>query len=178
MDNTDGSTPANVNAFTPLHGQEVATLAGGCFWGMEDLLRKLPGVIDTEVGYTGGVTKNPVYETVKVGNTGHAESIQILFDPKILSYEKLLEWFFRIHDPTTVDRQGNDRGSQYRSAIFTHSDEQKSVALQAKAKAQQKWDKPIVTQIVDAKPFYSAERVHQDYLEKNPGGYTCHWVRP
>jgi methionine-S-sulfoxide reductase len=160
------------------HGQEVATLAGGCFWGMEDLIRKIPGVIETEVGYTGGVTKNPVYETVKVGNTGHAESIQILFDPKILSFEKLLEWFFKIHDPTTEDRQGNDRGSQYRSAIFYHTDEQKAVALQAKGHAQAKWDKPIVTQIIPAKPFYIAEKYHQDYLEKNPGGYTCHWVRP
>lgn len=160
------------------HGQEVATFAGGCFWGMEDLIANLPGVIDTEVGYTGGVTKNPVYETVKVGNTSHAESIQVIFDPKILSFEKLLEWFFKIHDPTTENRQGNDVGTQYRSAIWYHNDEQKSVALQAKAKAQQKWDKPIATQIVPAKPFYSAEKAHQDYLKKNPGGYTCHWIRP
>src|SRR4051812_39293770 len=98
--------------------KEIAVLAGGCFWGVEELLRAIPGVLNTEVGYTGGVTKNPVYETVKVGNTGHAESIQVEFDPSVLSYEDLLRWFFKIHDPTTVDRQGNDRGSQYRSAIF------------------------------------------------------------
>ena len=159
-------------------GQEIATLAGGCFWGMEDLIRKIPGVIDTEVGYTGGVTQNPVYETVKVGNTGHAESIQVLFDPFILKYSQLLEWFFRMHDPTTVNQQGNDKGSQYRSVIFYHSDQQHADAVAAKQAALKKWGKPIVTEIIPAKPFYSAEKYHQDYLEKNPGGYTCHWIRP
>ncbi|HVK60755.1 MAG TPA: peptide-methionine (S)-S-oxide reductase MsrA [Bdellovibrionales bacterium] len=157
--------------------KEIAILAGGCFWGVEDLLRKLPGVLDTEVGYTGGVTKNPVYETVKVGNTGHAESIRIEFDSSILSYADLLRWFFKIHDPTTVDQQGNDRGSQYRSAIFFLNDAQKETAVQMKQEAETKWKKPVVTQIVPAKEFYSAEKYHQDYLEKNPGGYTCHWVR-
>lgn len=158
-------------------GQELATLAGGCFWGMEDILRKLDGVVDTEVGYTGGATLNPVYETVKVGNTGHAESIQIVFEPSKLSYEDLLRWFFKMHDPTTVDRQGNDRGSQYRSAIFFHSEAQHEAAKKAVKEAERIWKKPIVTQIVPAKPFYSAEKYHQDYLEKNPGGYTCHYVR-
>ena len=157
--------------------KEIAILAGGCFWGVEDLLRKIPGVLDTEVGYTGGVTKNPVYETVKAGNTGHAESIRIEFDPSVLSYADLLRWFFKIHDPTTVDRQGNDRGSQYRSAIFFLSDAQKETAVEIKQEAEAKWKKPVVTQIVPAKEFYSAEKYHQDYLEKNPGGYTCHWVR-
>jgi methionine-S-sulfoxide reductase len=158
-------------------GQEVATLAGGCFWGMEDLLRKIPGVIDTEVGYTGGVTKNPVYETVKVGNTGHAESIQIVYDPKIVSYEQLLEWFFKVHDPTTANQQGNDRGSQYRSVIFYHNEDQLKAAEKVRAQMQPKWKAPIITELIAAKPFYSAEKYHQDYLEKNPGGYTCHWVR-
>jgi len=158
-------------------GQEVATLAGGCFWGMEDIIRKLEGVSETEVGYTGGATKDPVYETVKVGNTGHAESIQITFNPSVLPYSELLKWFFKMHDPTTIDRQGNDRGSQYRSAIFYHSDAQRLAAEAAKKDAEKMWGKPVVTQIVPAKPFYSAEKYHQDYLEKNPGGYTCHYVR-
>jgi methionine-S-sulfoxide reductase len=158
-------------------GQELATLAGGCFWGVEDILRKISGVIETEVGYTGGVTKDPVYSTVKVGNTGHAESIQVVFDPKVLSYADLLRWFFKMHDPTTANRQGNDIGTQYRSAIFYHSPEQKKFAEECKIEAQAKWKKPIMTEILPAKPFYSAEDYHQDYLKKNPGGYTCHWVR-
>lgn len=157
--------------------KETAILAGGCFWGMEDLIRQIPGVLDTEVGYTGGVTKNPVYETVKVGNTGHAESIRVDFDPSVLTFSDLLRWFFRIHDPTTVDRQGNDRGTQYRSAIFYASETQREVAEQMKKEAEAKWKKPVATQIVPAKEFYSAEKYHQDYLQKNPGGYTCHWVR-
>lgn len=156
---------------------EIATLAGGCFWGMEDILRKTPGVIDTEVGYSGGVTKDPTYQTVKVGNTGHAESIQITFLPAKISFDTLLDLFFRMHDPTTVNRQGGDIGSQYRSVIFYHSDAQKEAALRAKERAQGKWKKPVVTEIIPAKPFYSAEDYHQDYLVKNPGGYTCHWVR-
>jgi methionine-S-sulfoxide reductase len=157
--------------------KEIAILAGGCFWGVEELMRALPGVTDTEVGYTGGVTKNPVYETVKVGNTGHAESIRVEFDPSVLSFKDLLHWFFKMHDPTTVDRQGNDRGSQYRSAIFFTSDEQKTSAEEIKREAEAKWQKPVVTQVIAAKEFYSAEKYHQDYLQKNPGGYTCHWIR-
>ncbi len=159
------------------HGQEVATFAGGCFWGMEDLIRKIPGVIDTEVGYSGGVTKNPVYESVKVGNTGHAEAIQVIYDPKIVSFEQLLEWFWKIHDPTTPNRQGNDRGSQYRSIVFYHNDDQLRAAEKVRSEMQKRWPSPIVTELIAAKPFYSAEKAHQDYLEKNPGGYTCHWVR-
>lgn len=159
---------------------ETATLAGGCFWGMEDILRKVPGVVDTTVGYTGGDVANPDYKQVCTGRTGHAEAIEIKFDPSVLSYREILErYFFRMHDPTTVDRQGNDRGSQYRSAIFFHSDEQKETALEVKTAVDRSgfWKAPVVTEIVRAKPFYPAEEDHQDYLEKNPGGYTCHWIR-
>jgi len=159
---------------------EVAIVAGGCFWGMEELLRKIPGVIDTEVGYTGGTTPSPRYEQVKRGTTGHAESVKILFDPKRLSYAELLEkWFFKMHDPTTLDRQGNDVGSQYRSAIFYTSEEQKKVAEQVKARvdAGGKWKRPVVTQIVAASEFTAAEAYHQDYLQQYPDGYTCHWMR-
>jgi peptide methionine sulfoxide reductase msrA/msrB len=159
---------------------ETAVLAGGCFWGMEDILRKVDGVLETEVGYAGGQTKNPTYEDVKQGNTGHAEAIRVVFDPKKLSYADLLEkWFFRMHDPTTKNRQGNDTGSQYRSAIFATTPEQKAIAQQVKQRvdASKKWKKPIVTEIVDAGPFTPAEGYHQDYLVKNPGGYTCHFLR-
>jgi peptide methionine sulfoxide reductase msrA/msrB len=159
---------------------ETAILAGGCFWGMEDILRKVDGVLETEVGYAGGSTKNPTYEDVKQGNTGHAESIRIVFDPKKLSYAELLEkWFFKMHDPTTKNRQGNDVGTQYRSAIFATTPEQKAVAQQVKERveASKKWKKPIVTEIVDAGSFTPAEGYHQDYLVKHPGGYTCHFMR-
>ena len=159
---------------------EEAVLAGGCFWGMEDLLRAIPGVIDTEVGYAGGATSAPSYEQVKTGRTGHAESVRILFDPTKLSYADLLErWFFRMHDPTTANRQGNDVGTQYRSAIFYTSDAQKQTAEQVKRKvdASGKWKRPIVTEIVAAGPFTPAEDYHQDYLQKHPGGYTCHFMR-
>lgn len=159
--------------------KEVATLAGGCFWGVEELLRELPGVLDTEVGYTGGSVKNATYEMVKSGGTGHAESVQIEFDPSRISYEEILKFFFRMHDPTTANRQGNDVGTQYRSAIFYHSDEQKRVAERVKAEVEKsgKWKRPIVTAIVPASEFWSAESYHQDYLRKNPGGYTCHYIR-
>ena len=158
---------------------ETATLAGGCFWGVEELIRQLPGVLDTTVGYTGGSLENPRYEHVKTGKTGHAESLQIVFDPTKISYQQVLEYFFRLHDPTTANRQGNDVGSQYRSAIFYHSDEQKKVAESVKKSvdASGKWKRPIVTEIVAATPFYSAEDYHQDYLRKNPNGYTCHYLR-
>ena len=159
---------------------EEAVLAGGCFWGMEEILRGIPGVIETEVGYTGGSTQNPTYETVHLGTTGHAESVRIVFDPTKLSYADLLEkWFFRMHDPTTENRQGNDVGTQYRSAIFYTSPEQKKVAEEVKARveASGKWKKPIVTQIVAAGTFTKAEDYHQDYLQKHPGGYTCHYLR-
>jgi peptide methionine sulfoxide reductase msrA/msrB len=158
---------------------EIATLAGGCFWGMEDILRALPGVLDTTVGYTGGTTPGPTYETVKKGTTGHAEAIRIEYDPARLKYEDILRVFFRMHDPTTRDRQGNDLGSQYRSAIFFHDDAQKAAAEKIKAEvdASGKWKRPIVTEIVPATSFYPAEDYHQDYLVKNPGGYTCHFLR-
>jgi peptide methionine sulfoxide reductase msrA/msrB len=157
----------------------TATLAGGCFWGMEDILRKLPGVVDTRVGYTGGYEKNPTYETVKKGTSGHAEAIEIRFDPKKVSYEKILELFFKMHDPTTKNRQGNDIGTQYRSAIFYQDETQKKVAEQVKATVQKsgKWKKDIVTEISPLLEFYAAEDYHQDYLVKNPGGYSCHFIR-
>jgi methionine-S-sulfoxide reductase len=159
--------------------RQVATLAGGCFWGVEELIRQLPGVIDTEVGYTGGNVENPTYEIVRSGRSGHAESIRIEFDPATISYEQILEFFFRLHDPTTVNRQGNDVGSQYRSAIFHHDEEQREIAERVKQRIEEsgKWPGPLVTEIVPASIFYSAEGYHQDYLQKNPNGYTCHWVR-
>ncbi|WP_436600214.1 bifunctional methionine sulfoxide reductase B/A protein [Sorangium sp. So ce1036] len=159
---------------------ETAILAGGCFWGMEEILRKIPGVLETEVGYAGGRTKDPTYEDVKTGATGHAESVRIVFDPAKLSYAELLErWFFRMHDPTTRDRQGNDVGTQYRSAIFVTTPEQRRVAEEVKARVDRsgKWRAPIVTEIVEAGPFTRAEDYHQKYLEKYPGGYTCHYLR-
>jgi peptide methionine sulfoxide reductase msrA/msrB len=159
--------------------QQVAILAGGCFWGMEDLIREIPGVLDTEVGYAGGSLEKPRYEDVRRGDTGHAESVKIVFDPDVLPYEKLLDWFFRMHDPTTKNRQGNDRGSQYRSAIFVADAEQRKTAERVKAQwdASGRWGAPIVTEIADAGPFWPGEGYHQDYLEKNPGGYTCHFLR-
>jgi peptide methionine sulfoxide reductase msrA/msrB len=159
--------------------REVAILAGGCFWGMEEIIRKIPGVLDTEVGYSGGALDGPTYEHVKKGNTGHAEAVQVTFDPKKLSFEQLLGWFFRMHDPTTRNRQGNDVGTQYRSAIFYTSDEQKKTAERVKDQVNKsgKWKAPVVTEIVAAGKFYAAEGYHQDYLEKNPGGYTCHFLR-
>jgi peptide methionine sulfoxide reductase msrA/msrB len=159
---------------------ETVVLAGGCFWGMEDLLRKIPGVIETEVGYAGGETASPTYDQVKTGRTGHAESVRIVFDPTKLSFADLLEnWFFKMHDPTTVNRQGNDVGTQYRSAIFVTSDAQRKTAEEVKARVEKsgKWKGKIATQIVSAGPFTPAEGYHQDYLVKNPGGYTCHWMR-
>ena len=159
--------------------QETAVVAGGCFWGMEEIIRKIPGVIETKVGYTGGATKNPTYKQVCTGATGHAEAVQIVFDPDKLSYEKVLDFFFRMHDPTTLNQQHNDVGTQYRSAIFYQSDEQKQIAERVKERVQKsgKFKRPIVTEISPAKEFYSAEDYHQKYLVKNPGGYTCHILR-
>ena len=160
--------------------KEIATLAGGCFWGMEDILRAIPGVANTTVGYTGGSVDRPTYEIVKLGTTNHAESIEVEFDPSKITYAEILGYFFRMHNPTTLNQQGNDKGSQYRSVIFYHSEEQKIVALDMikKVDASKKWDKPIVTQVLAATKFYPAEEYHQDYLKKNAGGYTCHWLRP
>ncbi|HMB71704.1 MAG TPA: bifunctional methionine sulfoxide reductase B/A protein, partial [bacterium] len=158
---------------------ETAILAGGCFWGMEELVRRIPGVLDTEVGYSGGTLENPGYKDVSGGDTGHAEALQVVFDPNQLTYAKLLDWFFRIHDPTTMNRQGNDRGSQYRSAIFYASDEQKRTAERVKAEWDEsgRWGAPIVTEISEAGPFWKAEANHQDYLRTYPDGYSCHFLR-
>jgi peptide methionine sulfoxide reductase msrA/msrB len=164
----------------PQPRREIATLAGGCFWGMEELLRQIPGVIETRVGYTGGELELPTYQDVRRGTTGHAEAVEITFDPDQLSYEVLLErWFFRMHDPTTRDRQGNDVGAQYRSAIFFHDEQQRQTAEAVKARVDQsgKWKRPVVTQILPRKAFWPAEEYHQKYLVKNPGGYTCHFMR-
>ena len=160
--------------------QETAILAGGCFWGMQDLIRKIPGVLETDVGYTGGDVPNATYELVKRGNTNHAEAIRIVFDPTVLSYARLLEFFFQVHDPTTIDRQGNDRGSQYRSAIFYGDETQHQTAKEviARVEASGKWPGKIVTELSPAGDYWVAEPVHQDYLERHPNGYTCHWVRP
>ncbi len=159
--------------------REVATLAGGCFWGMEEILRQIPGVVSTRVGYTGGTTKHPKYPEVHEGATGHAEAIEVVFDPTKITYAEILGYFFRLHDPTTLNRQGNDVGTSYRSAIFYHGDEQRKTAERVKAEvdASHKWKRPLVTEIVPAGEFWEAEDYHQKYLVKNPGGYTCHWLR-
>ncbi len=164
---------------TPTAGaakRETAIIAGGCFWGVEEILRKIPGVLETSVGYTGGTVKNPSYELVCTGRSGHAEAIRIVFDPVQLSYETLLGFFFRMHDPTTPNRQHNDVGTQYRSAIFYTDDTQKAAATKVKAQFDQsgRFKRPIVTEITAASEFYPAEDYHQKYLIKNPGGYNCH----
>ena len=155
------------------------TLAGGCFWGVEELFRNEPGVVKTEVGYTGGHTDNPTYEEVKTGQTGHAEAIEVTYDKNQTNLKNLLHFFFSIHDPTTLNRQGNDIGSQYRSAIYYNNDEEKQIAKEVieEVKAQNFWQKPIVTELIAFKKFYSAESYHQDYLQKHPNGYTCHFKR-
>ncbi len=154
---------------------ETATFAAGCFWGVEETFRQLPGVIDTEVGYTGGSIENPNYQMVCYSSTGHAEAVKVTYDPQKLGYDKLLEVFWDNHNPTTKNRQGPDVGDQYRSAIFAHSEEQKKLAEASKAKleASKKWKGPIVTQIVPATPFYKAEEYHQKYLMKQ-GLENCH----
>jgi peptide-methionine (S)-S-oxide reductase len=155
---------------------ETAILAGGCFWGMQDLIRKKPGVVSTRVGYTGGDVANATYR-----NHGtHAEAIEIVFDPDVISFRELLEFFFQIHDPTTKYRQGNDVGTSYRSAIFYTSETQRRVAQDtiADVEASGLWPGPVVTELEPAGAFWEAEPEHQDYLEKYPNGYTCHFVRP
>ncbi|MCH7549229.1 MAG: peptide-methionine (S)-S-oxide reductase MsrA [Candidatus Krumholzibacteriota bacterium] len=158
---------------------ESAILAAGCFWGVEEIFRGIDGVLDTEVGYTGGTLEDPTYEDVIRKDTGHAEAIRVEFDSEKLTYEQVLDYFFRLHDPTTKNRQGNDRGTQYRSAIFYASEEQREIAQRVTAALERsgKWQDPVVTEIIPAVPFYSAEQYHQDYLQKNPGGYTCHILR-
>ncbi len=155
---------------------EKAILAGGCFWGVEDLIRDLPGVQDTVVGYTGGEVPNATYRN----HGNHAEGIAVTYDADTLSYRTLLEFFFQIHDPTTRNRQGNDRGASYRSAIFYVDETQKQIATEliAEMTTTKKWPGPIVTEVVPASDFWDAEAEHQDYLVKHPGGYTCHFIRP
>jgi peptide-methionine (S)-S-oxide reductase len=153
-----------------------AILAGGCFWGVEELIRALPGVKETRVGYSGGDVPNATYR-----NHGtHAEAIKVTFDDNVLSYRKLLEFFFQIHDPTTLNRQGNDMGTSYRSAIFYNNEEQKQVATELIKELTEAhiYSRPIVTAITPASDFWDAEEEHQDYLQKNPNGYTCHFIRP
>ena len=159
--------------------QARAVLAGGCFWGMEELIRALPGVINTTVGYTGGTVANPSYENVSTDRTGHAEAIEVTYNPEQLSFEALLRFFFRIHDPTTKNRQGNDIGTRYRSAIFVSSSAERGVAelVMRDVEASGTWSRPLTTTLEPAATFHAAEQYHQDYLQKNPGGYTCHYVR-
>ena len=156
--------------------QERAVLAGGCFWGMQDLIRRIPGVVSTRVGYTGGHVANATYRN----HDGHAEAIEIIFDPSRLSYRQLLEFFFQIHDPSTLNRQGNDRGTSYRSAIFYTTDEQRRVAEDTIADVDESglWPGKVVTEVTAVSDFWEAEPEHQDYLERIPNGYTCHFVRP
>jgi methionine-S-sulfoxide reductase len=158
---------------------ETAIFAAGCFWGVEEYFRKIPGVVETQVGYTGGTLKNPKYEQMHDGKSGHAEAVEIKFDPSKVSYNELLNGFFKMHDPTTKNRQGHDEGSQYRSAVFYENEKQKTEALAFKAKveASKAWKAPIVTEISEAKIFWKAEDYHQKYLVKNPGGYDNHYVR-
>ena len=156
--------------------EERAVLAGGCFWGMQDLIRKLDGVLSTRVGYSGGDVPNATYRN----HGSHAEAIEIVFDPSRISYRKLLEFFFQVHDPTTRNRQGNDTGLSYRSAIYFTSEEQKAVAVDtiADVNASGLWPGRVVTELAPVGPFWEAEPEHQDYLERIPHGYTCHFVRP
>ncbi len=153
-----------------------AILAGGCFWGMQDLIRRMPGVLATRVGYSGGEMRHPTYRD----HGTHAEAIEIMFDPEILSYRELLEFFFQIHDPSTLNRQGNDRGVSYRSAIFYAGEHQKLMAEEtiADVDASGLWPGKVVTEVTPAGEFWEAEPEHQDYLERLPDGYTCHFVRP
>lgn len=158
---------------------QTAYLAGGCFWGMEELVREIPGVLATEVGYTGGETPDARYDQVKTGNTGHAESLKIVFDAKRLTYRHLLFEFFRMHNPTTRNQQGNDTGSQYRSAIFYLDEEQRRTAEEVirTVDASGDWKTKVVTEVVPFKEFFRAEEYHQKYLVKHPQGYTCHYIR-
>ena len=159
--------------------KEVAIIAGGCFWGVEKLFSDLKGVINAENGYTGGYLDNPIYEVVSLGISGHAEAVRVTFDPKIISYEEILRFFFTIHDPTTKNQQGNDIGSHYRSEIFYLTEAQRLVAEKVIKQANAKvFEGKITTEITKASKFFLAEKYHQDYLDKNPNGYTCHHQRP
>jgi methionine-S-sulfoxide reductase len=162
----------------PAH-PEVATLAAGCFWGTEEFFRKVPGVLETRVGYTGGHLQNPTYQDTSAGTSGHAESLELKFDPTRVSYAELLTLFFKMHDPTTANRQGNDAGTQYRSAIFFHSETQRQVALELMRKIEKSgaWHAKLTTELAPAGVFYPAEEYHQHYLTKHPGGYDNHYLR-
>jgi len=155
--------------------QKTIYLAGGCFWGLEDLMAKQPGVVDTEVGYSGGENSSPTYQN----HPGHAEALKITYDDQLTSYEQLLDYYFRIHDPTTLNQQGNDRGSSYRSAIFYQSQDERKQIEQVIEKVNQSglYADPVVTSLEPFDKFYSAEDYHQNYLQKNPGGYSCHFLR-
>lgn len=157
---------------------ETATVAGGCFWGIEHLFRKLAGVHSAVSGYIGGHTADPEYRAVCTGLTGHAEAVQIRFDPEVISYPEILHFFWEVHDPTTLNRQGPDIGTQYRSAIFVHNADQREQAEESKRWAQQFFAQPIVTEVVDATEFYTAEEYHQEYFSKHPGHGGCHIRRP
>jgi peptide-methionine (S)-S-oxide reductase len=156
--------------------EQRALLAGGCFWGMQELIRRQPGVLKTRVGYSGGEVDHPTYRN----HGNHAESVEITFDPAVTDYRTVLEFFFQIHDPTTKDRQGNDVGASYRSAVFYLDDEQRRIAEDtiADVEASGLWPGPVVTEVVPAGPFWEAEPEHQDYLQRYPNGYTCHFPRP
>ncbi len=158
---------------------QKAMLGAGCFWGVEHILKKIEGITKTTVGYSGGTVADPTYPMVCTGNTGHAEVVLVEFDPARISYEKVLDVFFRLHDPTTLNRQHGDIGTQYRSVIFTFDEEQKKIAEETikKVDASHVFKNPVVTQVIAAGPFYSAEEYHQDYLVKNPDGYMCHILR-
>lgn len=158
---------------------QKALLGAGCFWGVDKILRSIPGITKTEVGYAGGTTKNPTYQEVCTGQTDHAEVVLVEFDPSVISFAGVLDVFFRLHDPTTLNRQHNDVGTQYRSVIFTYSDEQRVVALETIKKLEEShtFKNPIVTQVMAAPEYFSAETYHQDYLIKNPHGYMCHVLR-
>jgi len=156
--------------------EETAYLAGGCFWGMQELLREIPGVLETDVGYMGGEVEHATYRR----HEGHAETVRVVFDPAQLPFEELLAWFFRMHDPTTKDRQGNDVGTSYRSAVFYTTEEQRETAeaFVERLETLGNWQGPITTAIEPAGAYWPAEPEHQDYLRRNPGGYTCHYLRP
>ena len=166
-------------AILPVPKTETAIFALGCFWGSEEFFRKIPGVLKTQVGYAGGSTSNPKYDELHDGHTGHAESVEVIFDPSKVTYNSLMDSFYKIHDPTSLNRQGNDEGTQYRSAIFTTSDKQKMEALAFKNKVEKSgaWKGSLTTEIAPIKKFWPAEDYHQKYLVKNPGGYDNHYLR-
>ncbi|MEQ1723071.1 MAG: peptide-methionine (S)-S-oxide reductase MsrA [Pseudobdellovibrio sp.] len=164
---------------TKAPNQESVVFAAGCFWGVEEIFRKVDGVVETGVGYTGGTTKNPTYGDTTTGKTGHAEAVEVIYDSKKVSFEKLLDLFFKMHDPTTLNAQGNDKGTQYRSAIFYRSEKQKNEALAfvKKVEKSKAWKNPIVTEVTAAGIFFEAEEEHQKYLLRNPKGYDNHYLR-